>query len=367
MPDALQSSAPLLQRYRGLLLGFVLLTAAGIWWFYRAAGSGFQVQEFKAVFRQIQPAWFSLAIFLMIATYPGRAIRWAVMLRPLRPNLSLWSLIKATVIGFGAIVIFGRAGEVVRPYLIAKKEKVPISTQMAAWFVERILDMIVVVTLFGFALFEIDRTNATLSPRIAFILETGGVAICLLTALGVAIILIARQASGWFRHRILSSVEFLPPAQRDRIVQFVDAFVAGLAVTKPPRVSFLLLLYTAIEWLLILGCYYAAVRSFPAMQHLSLLECTLLMGIVSLGSLVQIPGVGGGLQAATIVTLTELFRIPIEPASGFAVILWSLSFILVVPFSLVLGLVEGLSFRQIREIEAHALDPAAEPSETPSS
>ena len=38
------------------------------------------------------------------------------------------------------MVILGRAGELVRPYLISLKEQVPFSSQMAAWLLERILD-----------------------------------------------------------------------------------------------------------------------------------------------------------------------------------------------------------------------------------
>ena len=53
---------------------------------------------------------------------------------------SLWRVFSATAIGFTAVVLFGRAGEPVRPYLIAKKEGVTFSSQVAAWVVERILD-----------------------------------------------------------------------------------------------------------------------------------------------------------------------------------------------------------------------------------
>ena len=60
------------------------------------------------------------------------------------------NLLSATVIGFTAITLFGRPGEFVRPYLIALKEKVPVTSQLAAWLLERIFDLLMALLLFGF-------------------------------------------------------------------------------------------------------------------------------------------------------------------------------------------------------------------------
>ena len=62
-------------------------------------------------------------------------------MRHLNAKLPFGTLVSYTLIGFTAVVLTGRPGEFVRPYLIAKKAKVPISTQIAAWVIERILDL----------------------------------------------------------------------------------------------------------------------------------------------------------------------------------------------------------------------------------
>ena len=48
-----------------------------------------------------------------------------------------------------AIILFGRAGELVRPYLISVKEKVTFSSQLAAWVIERICDLLAALLIFG--------------------------------------------------------------------------------------------------------------------------------------------------------------------------------------------------------------------------
>ncbi len=45
------------------------------------------------------------------------------------------------MIGFTGLALLGRPGELIRPYLIAKQEKLPFSSQIAVWAVERIFDI----------------------------------------------------------------------------------------------------------------------------------------------------------------------------------------------------------------------------------
>ena len=79
------------------------------------------------------------------------------------------------MIGFTAITLFGRAGEFVRPYLIAVKEKVPVTSQMAAWVLERIFDLLMASLLFGFRPDPGHQRRAcTSGPKLAWVLAVGG-------------------------------------------------------------------------------------------------------------------------------------------------------------------------------------------------
>src|SRR5215471_13998214 len=119
---------------------------------YRARTVGFAWTEFEATFVQVRWSWLLLSIPVILLTYVGRALRWSVMVRPLKEKPSFWQILDATCIGFTAIVFFGRVGELVRPYLIATREKVPFPSQVGAWLLERILDLLMVLVIFGAAL-----------------------------------------------------------------------------------------------------------------------------------------------------------------------------------------------------------------------
>jgi hypothetical protein len=71
-----------------------------------------------------------------------------------------------------------------------------------------------------------------------------------------------------------------------------------------------------------------------------------------LGSMVQLPGVGGGSQLATITALDHVFDIPKELAVSCGILLWLVTFVAVVPAGLLLAHHERLSLRKLSK-ESH--------------
>ena len=74
-----------------------------------------------------------------------------------------------------------------------------------------------------------------------------------------------------------------------------------------------------------------------------------------IGSMVQLPGVGGGSQLATISALDHVFDIvPKELAVSCGIMLWLVTFVAVVPVGLILSHRERLSLRKLSEESAQA-------------
>src|SRR5215475_10471457 len=92
-------------------------------------------------------------ILLIYAAYIVRAIRWKIFMRPVRPKTSVTELISPTLVGFTGLALLGRAGEFIRPYLIARRTDLPFSSQLAVWAVERIFDIGAFAVLMALAIF----------------------------------------------------------------------------------------------------------------------------------------------------------------------------------------------------------------------
>ena len=72
--------------------------------------------------------------------YVLRAVRWRIFLKPVKKTTTA-RLLAPQFVGFAALAMLGRAGEMIRPYIIAKKERLTFTSQVAVWGVERIFDM----------------------------------------------------------------------------------------------------------------------------------------------------------------------------------------------------------------------------------
>jgi uncharacterized protein (TIRG00374 family) len=292
--------------------------------------------------------WLSASICLILLSNVGRALRWQVMLRPFGTPIGVWRLTSDTAIGLTAGVLLGRVGEVVRPYLIAIQTRLPFSSQAAAWLLERMLDLLAVLLLCGYALIRLPQYSWRLGPKVQEALEAGGYSLALAGVLCLVLLLAFRDPAGRAQKRILSALTFLPEAQQSGASQMLDAFTRGVECTRDARLLALLLAYTAVEWAIIVASSFALFHAFMATRGFGPLDVLVLLAFMTLGSLVQVPGLGGGVQVAAIVALTRIYGIPLEAASGMAILLWVVSSIAIVPFGIACAFHEGLNWRKLK-------------------
>jgi len=287
---------------------------------------------------------------LVLLSYYGRVLRWSVMIRTQRPHPSHWGLFSATAIGFTAIVLFGRPGEFVRPYLISVKERLSFSSQMAAWLLERIYDLLAVLLIFGIALSRVQVSTAQLGPGLRWVFQTGGVLVTILALICVSMLLFLQHFSEAARHRIVAALGFLPAHSRQRVEELLCNFVIGAQATASWSTLGWVVSYTLLEWAVGVLCFASVFRMFPATAGFGLMDVLIFLGFVAFGSIVQIPGIGGGMQVVSVVVLTELFRLPLEVATSIAIASWMISFVTIVPIGLVLAFHEGLQWSKLRHL-----------------
>ena len=109
-------------------------------------------------------------------------------------------------------------------------------------------------------------------------------------------------------------------------------------------------------WWVIAVSYKEVTTAYGApMAAMSTTKVLLLMGSSMIGSMVQLPGVGGGSQLATISAMDHIFHIvPKELAVSCGIMLWLVTFVAVVPVGLVLAHRERLSLRKLSAESAEA-------------
>jgi glycosyltransferase 2 family protein len=285
------------------------------------------------------------AIALIYVAYVMRAIRWKIFLRPVRKDVSALGLVAPTLIGFTGLAMLGRPGEFIRPYLIARREDLSFSSQLAVWAVERIFDIGAFTFLLLMAVFF-----ARAPRRLADyhrLREAGLVLSALSVGLTLAAVAVARSGemlASWIEQRFAHLASNLGR----RIALRVREFRNGLDTIHDPASMLMLIGVSILMWALIAIAYKEVTHSYGTEAlEIPQTQVLLLMGSSMVGSLIQLPGVGGGSQLATIAALQHIFDVPKELAASCGIMLWLVTFVAVIPMGLLLAHRERLSFRKL--------------------
>lgn len=295
-------------------------------------------------------------VVLIYLAYVVRALRWKIFLKPVRPRAKVSELVSPTLIGFTGLALLGRAGEFIRPYLIARRTGLSFSSQLAVWAVERIFDIGAFGVLMAIAIFLPSALQSIPHPEyyqrfreagfflIAFVLGT--------TAAAVVIGRNSDTAARWVEQRFAH----LSSNLGHRLGQKVREFGMGLNTIHGPMSLLWLSVVSVGMWYMIALAYHEVTHAYQAAAlDIPVSQLLILIFASMLGSMLQLPAVGGGSQMATIAVLSSVFDAPPEMAASCGILLWLVTFAAVVPVGLVLAHHERLSLRKL-SVESHQAD-----------
>ncbi|HZQ23753.1 MAG TPA: lysylphosphatidylglycerol synthase transmembrane domain-containing protein [Terriglobales bacterium] len=308
---------------------------------------------------QVNLAHIVHGVLLIYLGYVMRAVRWKLFLRPVRPKASSLQLLSPTLVGFTGLALLGRPGEFIRPYLIARRESLPVSSQIAVWTVERIFDVGAFAVLMVLAIFLPSAMPSIPHPEYFSRFRVAGFALIgIVVCLALGATLIAKQGkrvADWFEARFAHWSSNLAHRTAQKIREFGD----GMNTIHGPVSLLLLVIVSLGMWYVIALAYQEVTHSYGVdALEIPVSQILLIMGSSMVGSMVQLPGVGGGSQLATIAALNHIFDVSPELAASCGIMLWLVTFFAVVPLGLTLAHREHLSLRKLSEESQHAEDAA---------
>ena len=214
------------------------ISAFFIWWVLR----GEDPAEIISQMSQANPWYFLASVFVGTAGYFVRALRWKVLLHPLKPDTAVRSRFASISIGFAVNNIFpARLGELARAFALTRVEPISVSGSLGSLVVERFLDAIVLVTLFlvPMALPSFPGADGLFAGVFGGVLRTTfGLLVVFLAGLVALLVFpgpIVRLAERLFVR--------LPGGWGPRMVGALESFLRALKVLRHP-----VLLTKAIGW-----------------------------------------------------------------------------------------------------------------------
>jgi glycosyltransferase 2 family protein len=305
-----------------------------------------------------RPAWLALSFMTMIANLAIRALRWKFLLEPLGTT-TFASSFRATAVGFAAnAVLPARAGEVIRPYFLArqapqdKNGRMTATGAFATIILERLLDTITVLVLLASLVFVFGRDLAGANPTAFAVVKWAG-ASAGLVSITALIVLFVLAGDPERLGRAMSRLErVLPSTLAGLIAGIAEKFARGLGAIRRPGRALTALAWSFPLWLSICLGIWAMAKAFDF--AIPFTGSFLLLALLTLGVAVPTPGAVGGFHEAFRVGATMFYGAPDDAAVGAAIVLHLFS----IGPSLMLGLFfaarEGLNLGTMQRLADQA-------------
>jgi len=318
---------------------------------------GMDIRETVEAIRSANPLALLIGFALGFAALWIRVWRWKRLLAE-TGNVPLRSAYHATAIGFGASVILPfKAGEVIRPILLARERKLPISRLLASVLIERLFDLVAILSLFLFSVFSPVGLKA--DPAYQRTISNGalvGLGALLALVSGLVFLAIFRER---FLAQTLGRLRFLPENLRHRLEEFAGHCLEGLAALRRPVNLIVILAQSFFLWVVIDFQVWANLQAFRF--SVPFRSTYLIVAFGAAGLAVPTPGGVGGFHKTT-QEAVKLYGVSPANATAFAIVHHAACFIPVVLLGAISILMTGMSLRSVRTLAKETSDAPAGPS-----
>lgn len=328
----------------------VLLAVALLWWF----GRGLDWARVKVALKQSDWRLIGLACLIVLIAYWWRAVRWRSFLAPLC-KAGLRELWVATTVGFAAILLIGRTGEVVRPVVLPMRDRrVRPAAAFVTIMIERVYDSMAVGLVFAVSLLWF-RPAPELTDEFARVRLAGGLllGLCLI---GIVILV-------WYRLKSQTIIQWLelhinkwpriPGNVRHAFLSLLDQLARALGIMANARELAVTIGWTALLWFSIAAANLLIFRAFHlqiAGRPFGFIESFFVLGFSMVGSAVPTPGgAAGAFHAATGAGLVFI-GVEKEQAAAVAIVLHLVDFGPAGAFGLFYFLRREISLARLREL-----------------
>jgi uncharacterized protein (TIRG00374 family) len=324
------------------ILGGVLITVFFLW----LAVRNVDISAVRDALRQASYRYLIPAALFCGTGYLLRTLRWQRILAPTTP-VPFVRLFPVLMVGFAANNLLpARIGELVRAYLLSRRERISSSLALATIVVERVFDGLMLITLMAATILvvpiPVDDPKIEVVESVAALIFGGA------TVVLVLLLLVPRP--------ILAVVRFclrpMPQRVAARISGLLDAFIAGLEALRSPLAIAKIAGLTALIWFCEAATFASVLRAFPlGLERGEWVAAALfLLVFVNLG--IMIPSAPGYIGTYQLFATIALGAFAVADASGVApsFVVHALQYSIVTSIGLICLWRLGLSPRALGEL-----------------
>ncbi len=272
--------------------------------------------------KRVNFAYFPLLAIIFVLSFWVRAVRWRLLL-PGEPKLSTFKLCEATIVGLLATNIFPfRAGEVIRPWLLSKFQRVSFSTALASVITERAFDVVALLLFFGIVLLKIEN-----APKIVI---AGALVLGVLVAVIVGIMILAylmpKVVLGLGESAVRKLVHPWNEPLGAKLITMGGEFIDGLKAISSYRELLLVMVYSLAIWIIFAAFYQVGLWCFGIYPSFWVgLALTVIIALAVAAP--SAPGFFGVFQLGTVIALSGIYHYEEEFALGYSLVMHAFQYI----------------------------------------
>lgn len=276
-------------------------------------------QQVLLTLRTADYGYLLLSLLGIIAFLIIRAVRWRFMLNN---RVSLSDVFHIQNIGYLLTNVLPlRIGEVARAVLIGNVPPVTVAQGISTMVVERILDMLFIITLLPFTLAEV----GALPPA----MREGVRLVGFLAVAGIVVLIAAANQRPLARRLATFLFDKISFLDTRTWVRRSDDLLLGLNSLTRLRDGMILIGLSIVVWIPIIFAYYMGMRAVqlePTLVMVAFVICAAALTIAAPSS----PGQVGVYHAGVTFALATILKQPEAQAAGFAILYHALNFVTMV-------------------------------------
>lgn len=284
--------------FLGLGIGLML-------WRYNDISAKDKADMFEA-FGHIRWWWTVPLLVVGFLSHYFRALRWKMLMQPLKVFPSIANTVFAVLIGYLANALIPRLGEVAKCTILAKYEKVPADQLVGTIIAERAFDLaclIIILVATLFLQFDIIYPFAKALTQKIFLDGNGNLQ---WLRFGIAI--------GFAIVAIYLFIRLTRTIRKTKIGKIIRGIGDGLKSIGRIKQKGRFLLYTALIWMMYTGLIIIGFWAMPEMDGITLLAS---LAILTFGSVGMI-ATPGGIGTYPVIIAEVLILYGISSGIGFA-------------------------------------------------
>ncbi|MGB3591139.1 MAG: lysylphosphatidylglycerol synthase transmembrane domain-containing protein [Nonlabens sp.] len=302
----------------------------------------FDQEQRETIWKYIQDAdysWIVLSVLLAFISHILRAWRWGYMVESLGVKSSFYNNIIAIGIGYAVNLAIPRGGEIARAGTISKLDGLPVDKALGTIVAERVLDLIILLTISGLAIFLGGQDVLNFfSDRLDSAFAKAEL-LTIILYMTVAVVII-----------ITSFLVLKKLGLHKKIATFIIGLKEGFATIWTMEKKWSYLFHTVLIWALYVLMFYVSIFSLEATTDLPFagILCAFVAGSFAVAL------INGGIGAYPFLVAQTLALFGLEMTAGTSLgwILWLSQTLLVIIYGLISLLLLSLKMRRGKNLDS---------------